>query len=217
MPFDVHQPLFDSHGQLDEDARIAYQSALIEQFHASPEGQAYLEENDEPGTWTEVFLTYAATSVGVTPSRMTVADLDEVLLDIFPRQVSTSPDSAREIVTELHAFWRFLSREYTLPQAPEILEFLDDEAVELLTQELSNPENFGPAKSMMMLGMERGFDMTTEAGIHTWMQTYNAELAQGRGIPVPLRGERTAAAQKAHAKMRRNMAKASRKKNRKKK
>ncbi|THF68522.1 hypothetical protein E7T06_16020 [Deinococcus sp. Arct2-2] len=217
MPFDVHQHIFNARGELDDDARLAYQQALITQFHTSPEGQAYFEGNDAPSTWTDVFLTYAATHGGATPPQMTVADFDHVLLDIFPRQVSTTADSAPDIVAELQAFWRFLSREYALPLAPEILEFLDGEAVELLTQELDNPEHFGPAKRMMMLGLERGFDLTTEAGIHAWMQTYNAELAQGRGIPIPLRGERTAAASKAHAKMRRNMAKASRKKNRKKK
>lgn len=215
MSFDVHQSIFDPQGLLNDDARIAYQHALLEHFHASPEGQATLEEHS--GTWTGVFLTYAATHGGVTPPQMTVADLDHILLDIFPRQVSTAPDTAPDIVAELQAFWRFLGRAYALPQAPEILEFLDDEAVELLTQALGNPENFGPAKSMLMLGLERGFDMTTEAGIRTWMQTYNTELAQGRGLPIPLRGERTGAAQKAHAKMRRTMAKASRKKNRKKK
>ena len=216
MAFDIHQSLFDPHGELDDDARASYQAALIEQFHASPEGQAHFQGSDTPGSWTDVFLTYAVTHGGVTPAQMTVADLDEVLLDIFPRQVSTTPDRAPKIVAELQAFWRFLGREYALPQAPELLEFLGDGAAESLAQELGNPENFGPAKSMMMLGAERGFDMTSEAGIRSWMQTYNAELAQGRGIPIPLRGERTAAAKKAHAKMRRNMAKASRKKNRKK-
>lgn len=98
MPFDVHQPIFNPNGELDNDARAAYQQALIKQFHASPEGQAYFQGNDAPNTWTDVFLTCAATHGGVTPPQMTVADFDHVLLDIFPRQVSTTADSAASFI-----------------------------------------------------------------------------------------------------------------------
>lgn len=50
---------------------------------------------------------------------------------------------------------------------------------------MSNPANFGMAKSLVMLGQERGFDMTSEEGLNEWMQTYNAELASGASLPFP--------------------------------
>jgi hypothetical protein len=51
-----------------------------------------------------------------------------------------------------------------------------------LERELADPENFGSAKSMVMLGMERGFDMSTEEGINAWFSQYNQEL--GYAPPV---------------------------------
>jgi hypothetical protein len=55
-----------------------------------------------------------------------------------------------------------------------------------LFKEMSNPANFGMAKSLIMMGKARGFDMATEEGINEWMATYNAELTQGTGPRIPL-------------------------------
>jgi hypothetical protein len=68
-----------------------------------------------------------------------------------------------------------------------------------------------------MMGQERGFDMTSEEDINAWMATYNAELATGIGPRIPLPGERSPSANKVHGKLRRKMARESRRRNRKKK
>src|SRR5712692_10659361 len=46
--------------------------------------------------------------------------------------------------------------------------------------------------------MERGFDLSSEEGINQWMATYNAELAAGAGLPIPLPGERSENARQFH-------------------
>lgn len=91
---------------------------------------------------------------------------------------------------------------------------------------MGNPANFGIAKSFVMTGMERGFDMTSEEDINRWMATYNAELAAGVGprIPfpgigprIPLPGEQSSSARKVNSKLRRKMERESRRRNRRKK
>ena len=63
---------------------------------------------------------------------------------------------------------------------------LDDKAERKLQKELADPANYGMAKSLVMMGKERGFDMTTEEGLNEWMLTYNAELAARRELePLP--------------------------------
>jgi len=94
---------------------------------------------------------------------------------------------------------------------------LDNNAVRELKEEMSNPANFGIAKSFVMMGQERGFDMTSEEDMNAWMATYNAELAAGTGPRIPLPGERSPGARKVHGKLRRKMARESRRRNRKKK
>jgi hypothetical protein len=68
--------------------------------------------------------------------------------------------------------------------------------------------------------------MSTEEGISRWMQTYQAKMVAGEGIPVPLPGDTGPAAARARGQIRhalrkdkrkRKTAEKSRKQNRKKK
>jgi hypothetical protein len=90
---------------------------------------------------------------------------------------------------------------------------LDDKAVRQLKREMSDPANFGIAKSLIMMGKARGFDMSTEEGINTWMNTYNAEIARGAGPRIPLPGEQTAGAKQYRDKIKRKMRKDRRNRN----
>src|SRR5205807_136789 len=86
-------------------------------------------------------------------------------------------------------FWQFLEREFGLPNAPGCLKILDEQAAARLEEELEDPANFGLAKSFLMEGLERGFDLTDQAGIEQWMNTYSSEmtgLSGATGGPKPL-------------------------------
>jgi hypothetical protein len=43
------------------------------------------------------------------------------MFDLVPRKVSTSADEAEEIVQQLHAFWTFLQREFSLANGMRML------------------------------------------------------------------------------------------------
>jgi hypothetical protein len=40
-------------------------------------------------------------------------------------------------------------------------------------------------KPFVMMGVERGFDLSSEESINQWMAMHSAELAAGAGLPSP--------------------------------
>lgn len=216
MAFNIHESIANRYGEIDEKRARNYQEQLVKLFQESPEAKALEEQASGVGGWVDITLEYGMSYLGVTPPKMSPDELKEILFDLFPRKVSTLPEVAPDIIQELQAFWKFLQREFGLANAAAILRVLDDNAAHRLEQELGNPANFGIAKSMIMMGLERGFDMQSEEGINKWVNTYNAELAAGTGLRIPLPGEKSANARKVQSKVKRAMAKNSRKKNRQK-
>src|SRR5438067_1727373 len=116
--FDICQSIHHSSGELDEDKAQKYTQHLIEEFAESPEAQPLIERSGGVGGWVDMMFHYYFHYVGGPLERMTIRDLQEVLFELFPRKVSTEPDSAPEIIAEVRAFWQFLQRQYQLPSAP---------------------------------------------------------------------------------------------------
>lgn len=199
MAFDIRQPVLDRDGMPVEKKASQYIDQLMELFVQSPEGQALWNEGIEPG-WAAMMMEYGINYLTIIPPQMTPDNLREILFDIFPRKVSTTADQAEPIIHELQEFWTFLQREFHLANAAACLKVLDEKAARQLKKELSNPANFGIAKSFVMMGQERGFDMGSEEGINEWMETYNAELASG-GLRIPLPGEQSKDAQQFRNKL----------------
>jgi len=188
MAFDIYQPVFDQDGEYLEDAAMRYREKLMELFAASVEGKTLLDQGIELG-WADTMMDLAIGYESVTPAQMSETDLNTILLNLIPRKVSATPDQAREAIGELQLFWTFLQREFHLENAAACLYLLNQKGiVRRMQRELDNPENFGMAKSLIMSGMERGFDMSTQEGLDAWIATYNAELAAGTGKPLPLPG-----------------------------
>ena len=178
--FDIKQAPIDEYGDWDNGGGVDdYCDDLMQAFADSPEGEAYYEYNGTLG-WTHSFLYYSLAHLGTLPHQMTQRDADEVLYSLIPRKVSTEADSASEIVTELRAFWEFAEREYKLRNAATIIKSLDADAEERLKWEFSNPDNFGMAKSLMMMGQGSGFDMTTQEGLNEFMLAYNVSVLESK-------------------------------------
>ena len=222
MAFNIHQKVFNQDGELLEKIAAQYRRDLFKLFVESPEGQALIDEGIEPA-WADMMMDYGMNYLGLTPPQMSPADLREVLFDLFPRKVSAEADEAPNVIRELQGFWTFLQREFQLENAAACLKILDDKAARRLREEMSDPANFGMAKSFVMMGMERGFDMTTEEGINEWMTTYNAEIAAGIGqrvnvpdLSLPFSSARSESTRKSRDKNRSKMARDSHRKNRKK-
>jgi hypothetical protein len=114
---------------------------------------------------------------GVSVPDMTDLAFETVVYDIVPAKVTVDPDEARDMVLEARAFCRYLRRAHGLENAEECLAIVeDDEAIDALHAALANPHNWGMAKSMMMAGKAKGYDISSREGIERWMGAYNASL-----------------------------------------
>jgi len=177
--FDFQQEPNDDDGSWDEELVADYCDGLCEAYAESPEGVSCASENGRLG-WARSFLDFGCNYLEKLPSKMSRHDVAEILFDLFPRKVSVDAEAAQEIVGEIRSFWEFLSREYHLANAAEILQELGTDAEEELHDLLSDSDNFDMAKSFFMLGKERGFDMTTQAGLDAFRVAYNQAIIDKR-------------------------------------
>jgi len=175
MDFDIHRlDRLECGSEESEKAFDEFQKALLERFERSPEGQERLKADPDMGFWAGQLMYYGYQYEGATVPRMTVRDVNTVVTELFPRKISLySPDQADDAIPELVAFWKYLHREFLLPQADAILEFLHDVAPDFPGM-MNDPANFGMAKSFFAMGHAAGFDMTTREGLNAFMLAYNA-------------------------------------------
>jgi hypothetical protein len=196
-------------------------------FEASVEGKTLEDEGIEPG-WVDMMLDLGMGYQAVTPAQMSAIDLRTILFELIPRKISATSDQVPDAIREFQLFWTFLQREFHLENAAACLQVLNENStVRRMQQEMENPANFGIAKTLIMTGMERGFDISTQEGLDKWTATYNAELAAGAGTPLPFPGmpripatsrQPSTGSRKSQAgKTKRKMAQSSRKQNRTKK
>jgi hypothetical protein len=186
MTFDIHQQIFDEDGLTLEQKAREYQDQLLELYWQSPELEE-LRNEGHSGRWARNMLELGIEQIGITPPQMSADDMREILFELIPRKISALAKQAPEVIRELQVFWKFLQREFQLENAEACLSVLNDEgAVDTLREEMSNPDNFGMAKSFVMMGLERGFNMQSQEGLDEWMRTYNAELLAGKIAPPKL-------------------------------
>ncbi len=166
--------------EVDYEAADEYYEKAGEAFSKSPEAQQIRDKYGDIG-WYQLLLEFGVNYLGEIVDGMTLGSVREFVLEYVPRKVSTEPSSAPEIIEELTKFWQFLGREYNLPQAKEIVDWLSAEGrSEELEAELADERNFGMAKSMMMMGQAAGFDMTTQEGLNEFLLAYNSQLRANR-------------------------------------
>jgi hypothetical protein len=204
-------------GEEGEAALTRYQDALLKLFSESPEGLELKKNYPDFGFWSAQLIYYGFAHIGVDLTHMTVNNVEEIVLDLFPRKISlTSPESAKDAIPELVAFWTYLGREYGLDNADSILKYLmsitEDEFVEMMF-DLSK---FGMAKSFFMAGQAAGFDMSNPDEMNAFMHLYNQSLVKERKSEAGASmGGGAVKQKKAKNKQKRKAAKIARKKNRK--
>jgi hypothetical protein len=184
MDFDIHQlDRMDFGSEETEAALREFQEALLNRFAESPEGKEWLKADPGMGFWAAQLMYYGYQYEGKTVPEMTAGTVDTVVTELFPRKISLhSPKEADHAIPELLAFWQYLKREFQLPQADAILDFLRDVGPGFSGM-MNDPANFGMAKSFFSMGHAAGFDMTTKEGTSAFMLAYNSRIAQQ--LPPP--------------------------------
>lgn len=168
-------PLWMS-GEYDEDALHAYYERAWNTFSRSKEAKQAIDRFGDLGYFRSL-LTFGIEHRGETVDKMTLASVQEFVVEYVPRKVSTSADNAPMIVFELLKFWEYIDRVFELPEANSIVQWLRSPGLEDdLKFEMSDPANFGMAKQMVMAGVESGYDMSSEAGVASFMAARNESL-----------------------------------------
>lgn len=183
--FNLAEPLFDEDGEFDEGTLEVYADRLLDLFANSPEGQQLLDAGDDI-CWTYELISLGFNYIGVSPATMEASDFKEILFELFPRKCGVEPEEAGQLIKEFRAFWQFIQREFRIPAAKKMLALLGDDAEPRLRRELGNSANFGMAKGFMSMGRNAGFDVSSEAGLATWVAEYNRQLTNAPAFPAGL-------------------------------
>ncbi len=175
--------------EIDHDAERAYYERANDAFSKSNEAQQVVERHGDLG-WLQMLLEFGIHYLGEIVDEMTLGSVEEFVLDYVPRKVSTEADSAASVICELAMFWEYLDRVYRLPAARSIVEWLkSDGLVDRLKADMSDPSNFGMAKSIFMLGKQAGYDMTSEAELAQFITAYNRSLPSNQPAAAPIVGK----------------------------
>lgn len=175
-PFNLDLQPSEELGDYDEEEVWAYIRDLVGRFEASSEGQRFLQEGGEIA-WTENLIDWGFGYIGVSPATMSPSNLREILFEIIPRKASIDAEDAGTLIQEFRAFWQFILRKFKHPGAQKLLKVLDGDAEARLKRELADPTNFGMAKSLVSMGRQAGFDMSTQEGLDAWVAAYNRRQA----------------------------------------
>jgi len=163
--------------ELDEERCTELEDELVRRFAGSAEASGLRDVH-----WCHTVMDLAASHLGVTIASVGAPELREILFELLPRKVSVAPSAAGEIVAECREFFAFMKRELSLREADACLRLLGAGAVKKLEAALSDPRNFGMAKSIMMAGADAGFDMSSKEGVEAWMREI-----QGKPLPSSIR------------------------------
>lgn len=173
-------------GEAKPEAEQAYYEKAFDLFSKSQEAEAVVEQFGSLG-WLQSLLSFGLDYRGEIVDGFTVASVEEFVFEYVPRKVSADPERAASIVFELTMFWEYLDRVFELPATKSIVEWLKTDGIAArLEAEMSDPANFGMAKSMFMSGINAGYDLTSEAGIAEFIGAYNQSLRpEAVAEPVP--------------------------------
>jgi hypothetical protein len=174
--FDIHADLFGDRTGLHEGAADDFERNLARLFEESPEGQAVAAQGVAPG-FARMIVHYLLRYEGVSVPEMTALQFETVIYETVPAKVTVEPSEARAMILEARAFCHYLVGAHGLENADECLSIVEgDDAIEALEAALANPASWGMAKSMMMEGKARGFDVSSQEGMEQWISAYNASL-----------------------------------------
>lgn len=172
---------FDLSSELDSADRerlVILQSSLLARLDAS-------EEAAQLGTTARgmaLLVDHATNLVGLPITQLMWDDLEEILFDILPSKLTVPRGDAGALIDSLRAGYRWMLNRRPCQQAEDCLALLDDDAEDWFESELGNEAHFGPTKAVMMVGIESGFDMTTQEGHDGFMASSQANRL-GLGPP----------------------------------
>lgn len=142
-------------GNIDHEIVGSLIEELDQRFSASPEGKKLPSGLAASSLIMDLALNFQSETIAT----LLPGELEDIVFSIIPHQVAIGPAEAKSIIEECRAFYRYLKRNYALPQADACLSLLGADAVKRLQAALHDTANFGIGKSILPLSGDTDFDM----------------------------------------------------------
>lgn len=156
---------------------------LFEAFFASPGAP---ERDDATVTIVASAIDFAADYAGGDPTRWSPVVVELFMADWLPRKATFEDETFARLPDVLRAWVRFAAGQRGVGAAAT------EEAVasvslweEDLRAAVTDPDRWGPAKTIGMSMKEAGVDMTDQAAIDRFIAVYNAALPAPEDMPPP--------------------------------
>ena len=129
-------------------------------------------------------MDLAASHLGVTIKSVGAHELREILFELVPRKVSVDASAAGGDCRRVSRVLCVLEEGAVAAEGRRVPAGPRRRAgtAKKLQVALSDPRNFGMAKSLMMAGADAGFDMSSKQGVEVWTRS-----TQGKPLPSSIR------------------------------
>ena len=128
-------------------------------------------------------MQWAGSRVGRTLATLAADGVEEVVFDLVPRKVSADASESGPFIEAVRALYRWLGREFELPQAQDCLAVLDaPDAVPRLEALMSDPGNFDPAEGFYTEAIALGIDPRTPKGAMRVNEMRAGRAAEARAL-----------------------------------
>ncbi len=142
------------------------------------------EQKSESYAVVMSFADYSYSHLGLRPEEWSVTGLDECCMDTLPRTLCASESFFRSVAPVLSAFFTYLAERRLLRNASRLarkVARIDKQIV----RAASDPRNWGVAKTVAMMAMESGVDVTDEQEMNAFITSLNLKQA----LELPSDGE----------------------------
>jgi hypothetical protein len=182
-------------GPEDEDAFFAARDEVVARFHG------WLDERGlsaDLGSDADLLLRFTWGYLDGDILTWCVEDLDAILLELYPREVTAPPDLVELVVPSTAAFLDFLADEGLLAPGSDPLPRLKqrlEELAEPFRDAMDDPSTSGMAKSPFGAMADDGGDPADAGSMDAWIESFNAgtyeersQALRARMMPLPSPG-----------------------------
>jgi hypothetical protein len=142
------------------------------------------EQKSESYAVVMSFADHSYSQLGLRPEEWSVTGLDACCMDILPRTLCAGESFFRSVAPVLSAFFTYLAERRLLRNASRLarkVARIDKQIV----RAASDPRNWGVAKTVAMVAMEAGVDVTDEHEMNAFITSLNPKQA----LELPSDGE----------------------------
>ena len=175
-------PLVDEDGESDDKAVGDYLKKIVVGYQKSE--FAVRDGDNVGGYYVGSFFRMAMDYFGSHVESLTLGELMELLLDLYPRKVTMPAEKSDKVIDELVAFWTFCDRVHHIQHAARYAEETAKVRDEF-REAMSDPSNFGMAKQIAMMASESGYDISNPKDMKEFMANYALTQLAQRHEPQP--------------------------------